>query len=144
MVWWGWLVLGGLLFFAELVAIDLQFYLVFIGLSAAFVGLLGLAGITMPEWAQWLVFASLSLVSMFTFRKMLYEKIRGGMVGFRETLADETLKVPDRLEPRGETRAELRGSKWTVRNTGSTVIEAGDRARVVHVDGLTLHVEADQ
>ena len=144
MVWWGWLVLGGLLFFAELLAIDLQFYLVFVGLSAAFVGLLGLFGIVMPAWAQVLVFASLSLISMFTFRKMLYEKIRGGMVGFRETLTDETLRIPDQLEPNGETRAELRGSKWTVRNIGSSVIEAGGRARVVHVDGLTLHVEADQ
>lgn len=144
MVWWGWLVLGGLLFFAELFAIDAQFYLVFIGLSAALVGLFGLAGITMPVWVQWMMFAILSLVSMFTFRKMLYEKIRGGMVGFRATLDGETLNIPDLLAPNAETRAEFRGSKWTVRNIGAEAIAAGTRARVVKVDGLTLHVEADQ
>ena len=42
MVWWGWMILGAVVFFAELVAIDAQFYLVFIGLSAALVGLAGL------------------------------------------------------------------------------------------------------
>ena len=54
MTWWGWLVLGIGLLGVEMFVIDAQFYLVFIGVSAAVVGLLGLAGIGMPEWLQWL------------------------------------------------------------------------------------------
>ena len=143
MTWWGWLVLGALLFGAELLAIDAQFYLVFIGLSAALVGLAGLLGISMPEYVQWLVFAALSLVSMFTFRKSLYEKIRGGAVGFRESIAGESITVGSLLAPNAETRVKFRGSNWTARNVGSAAIEAGSRATVLRVEGLTLHVSAD-
>ena len=42
-----------------------------------------------------------------------------------------------------ESRAEFRGTKWTVRNISSEAIVAGTRAKVVKVDGLTLHVEAE-
>lgn len=142
MTWWSWLILGAVLLGAELFAIDAQFYLVFLGVAAALVGLLGLFGISMPEWAQWMAFAALSLISFFTFRKSLYEKIRGGAVGFKETLAGETVNVDDELRPGDETRLDYRGTKWTVRNVGDAAIAAGSRATVVKVDGLTLHIKA--
>lgn len=143
MTWWSWMILGAVLLGAELFAIDAQFYLVFLGVSAALVGLAGLVGITMPEWGQWLAFAALSLISFFTFRKSLYDKIRGGAVGFNETLSGNTVKVIEELAPGAETRLEYRGSKWTVRNTGTAPISGGSRATVVKVDGLTLHIEAE-
>ena len=48
MPWWGWFVLAAALLSFELFVIDAQFYLVFLGVSAALVGLLGLADGTMP------------------------------------------------------------------------------------------------
>ena len=75
MPWWGWLVLGIGLLGVELFVVDAQFYLVFIGVAAALVGLLGLAGSTMPQWAQWLLFAALSIVTMVAFRKRVYEVV---------------------------------------------------------------------
>ena len=53
-----------LLLCAELFAIDAQFYLIFIGAGAIVVGLIGLAGIDFPIWAQWLLFAVLSITAM--------------------------------------------------------------------------------
>ena len=97
----------------------------------------------MPYWAQWMAFAVLSLISFFTFRKSLYEKIHGGVVGFKASLAGNTVNVKEDLAPGAETRLEYRGSKWTVRNTGSSPIAGGSRATVVKVDGLTLHIEAE-
>jgi membrane protein implicated in regulation of membrane protease activity len=143
MTWWGWMILGAVLLGAELMAIDAQFYLVFLGISAALVGLAGMLGIASPEWAQWTAFAILSLISFFTFRKSLYNKIRGGAVGFQEGLSGDTVSVREEIAPGGEARIEHRGSKWTARNTGSETIAAGSRAKVVNVDGLTLHVESD-
>lgn len=143
MTWWSWMILGAVLLGAELFAIDAQFYLVFLGVSAALVGFLGLFGIAMPEWAQWMAFAALSLISFFTFRKSLYEKIRGGAVGFHETLAGNSVNVKSDLAPGAETRLDYRGTKWTVRNVGSAPIVAGARATVVEVDGLTLRIEAE-
>jgi membrane protein implicated in regulation of membrane protease activity len=143
MTWWMWMVLGAIILGAELFAIDAQFYLVFIGVSAALVGLAGLVGIAMPEWAQWTAFAVLSLVSFFTFRKSLYSKIHSGAIGFPTGLSGDTFVVTEEIAPGSDARVSHRGSKWTARNNGSEPIAAGSRAKVVKVDGLTLYVEAE-
>jgi hypothetical protein len=143
MLWWQWMILGAILLGAEMFAIDAQFYLVFLGLSAALVGLAGLFGISMDLWVQWTVFGVLSLVCMFTFRRQLYEKIRGNVEGFRESLSGESVTVAQDLAAGGETRLEYRGTQWTVRNVGAVPIAGGSRARVVKSDGLTLHIEAE-
>lgn len=143
MTWWQWMVIGAILLGAEMFAIDAQFYLVFLGVSAAFVGLAALLGVEMQLWVQWAVFGVLSLVFMFTFRKQLYQKIRGNVEGFRATLSGDSINVTDDLAPGSETRIDHRGSKWTARNTGSSVITAGSRAKVVKAEGLTLHIEAE-
>ena len=144
MTWWSWMVLGAVLLGAELFAVDAQFYLVFLGVSAALVGLAGLFGLVMPEWAQWTAFATLSLISFFTFRKSLYAKIRGGVVGFRATLSGDVINVVDDLAAGAEARIDFRGTKWTAKNVGTETIAGGTKARVVKAVGLTLHVEAEQ
>jgi len=144
MAWWSWMVLGAVLLAAELFAVDAQFYLVFLGVSAALVGLAAMFGIALPEWGQWLAFATLSLIFFFTFRRTLYEKIRGGGENYPEdTLSGESLNLVEDLAPGKETRAKYRGSDWTVRNVSDAVIAGGSRARIVKADGLTLHVEAE-
>ena len=143
MSWWGWMVLGAILFGAEMFAVDAQFYLVFLGLSAIIVGIADLAGIVMPLWAQWAVFAVLSLISMITFRKSLYEKLRGNMPGFRESVTGDEVSITADLDPGSEARVDLRGTRWTVRNVGSSSIPGGSHARVIKTEGLVLHVSAD-
>jgi membrane protein implicated in regulation of membrane protease activity len=123
--------------------LDAQFYLVFLGASAAIVGLLGLAAVPLPDWAQWLTFAVLAVVTMVTFRRRVYELVRGrtGHVEERLTLGDRVV-VPVRLEPSQSCRVEYRGSSWTARNVDQTAIEAGREAVIAQIDGLTLHVRA--
>jgi membrane protein implicated in regulation of membrane protease activity len=137
------MILGAVLLAAELFAVDAQFYLVFLGVSAAVVGLATLFGVVMPEWGQWLTFAIVALVFFVTFRKTLYDKIRGGGQGFKSTFSGDSVTVVNDLPPGSDARAEYRGSEWTIRNVGSSTIDAGARAKVVKADGLTLHVEAD-
>jgi membrane protein implicated in regulation of membrane protease activity len=144
MPWWAWLVLGIGLLGVEMLVIDAQFYLVFIGLSAALVGLLALLGIDLPQWAQWLTFSALAITAMLTFRRRIYELVRGrsGQVDERLTVGDRVV-IPTRLEPGQSGRVEYRGSSWSARNTGGQPIEAGREAVIDHVDGLTLHVKAE-
>jgi len=144
MTWWTWMILGALLLGVELLALDAQFYLVFLGVSAALVGLAGLLGFAMPEWAQWVAFAVMALVFMVTFRRSLYLKIRGGGESFPETMAGESVNVTSDIEPGADVRLAYRGTQWTALNVGDTEIAGGSRAKIVHVDGLTLHISADQ
>ena len=141
-MWWAWMILGAVLFGAEL-AVDTQFFLIFLGVSAALVGLAELAGISMPDWAQWLAFAALSLISLITFRKSLYDRIRGDVPGYAEGAEGADVVVSEDLEPGAHGRGSLRGSHWTIVNDGSSRISGGTRTRVVRSEGLTLHVNAD-
>ena len=143
MTWWAWMILGAVLLAAELFAVDAQFYLVFLGVSAAVVGLATLFGITLPEWGQWLAFAIISVMFFVTFRKALYEKIRGGGEGYEQKYVGEVVKVSEEIAAGGRGRAEYRGSDWNVLNVGEQSIAAGASARVVEVDSLTLKVEAE-
>jgi membrane protein implicated in regulation of membrane protease activity len=137
------MILGAVLLGAELFAVDAQFYLVFLGVSAVVVGLASLFGIVMPEWGQWLTFAIVALLFFVTFRKALYNKIRGGGQGFADTISGGSVTATDEVLPGADGRAKYRGSEWTIRNVGERAISSGARAKVVQVDGLTLHVEAE-
>ena len=143
MPWWGWLVLAAALLSIELFVIDAQFYLVFLGVSAALVAFLDLADPTMAAWQQWLAFAVLALVTMVAFRERVYLLVRRrtGHVEQPLTLGDRIV-IPQRLEPGQSCRAQYRGSSWTARNVDQQPIDAGKEAVIAHVDGLTLHVRA--
>ncbi len=132
--------MGTLLLAVELFAVDTQFYLVFLGLSALVVGLLGLIGIEFPEWAQWMLFAALAVVAMFTIRRQLYEKLRHRVTGKIDTDLTQLVRIPHELAPGKTLRVEYRGSGWTAHNVGDRMIPAGEQVRIEAIDGLTLRV----
>jgi membrane protein implicated in regulation of membrane protease activity len=139
---WGWVVAGVALLALELLGIDAQFYLVFLGVSAIIVGLLSLVAPELPIWSQWLAFAIFSLIALAGFRRRVYSVIRNrtGKVEERLTLGDRVM-IPVRLEPGATCRVEYRGSSWSARNTAATAIDAGAEAVIAEIDGLTLHVQ---
>jgi membrane protein implicated in regulation of membrane protease activity len=143
MPWWGWIVIGTLIFCAELFAVDAQFYLIFIGAGALIVGVTGMLGITMPAWGQWLLFATLSVVSMVTFRRKLYQMIRGGVLPVMDAVVGKSIVLQEELQAGAMCRTEYRGTTWTARNVGDTTIAKGASATIETMDGLTLHVRPD-
>jgi len=142
MPWWVWVIVGAFLLVAELAFIDAQFYLVFFGTAALLVGLIGLGGIALPEWLQWLIFAALSIASMVFFRRQLYDMLRKHTEQMRSGPTGEEVTVAVDLAPGASCRVEYRGSTWTAQNNGEQPIKADSRARIVRVDGLTLQARA--
>jgi membrane protein implicated in regulation of membrane protease activity len=143
MPWWGWIIIGALLLGAELFAVDAQFYLVFLGIAAIVVGFGDLVGLHLPVWLQWLSFAALSLLTMITIRRQLYEKLRKRPLGTVEGDIGRLLAIGEELPPGKSCRAEYRGTMWTAVNVGTGAIAAGAEARIEAVQGLTLRVSAD-
>ena len=141
MPWWGWMIFGALLLGSELLGVDAAFYLVFIGLAAAFTGFIEIAGISLEPWAQWIVFSVTSLAMMVFFRKKLYAKLRGSGVGYETGPAGETLTLEQALQPGEKSRIAYRGTDWNVVNDSDHAFEAGQRVQIVRVDGLTLKLE---
>jgi membrane protein implicated in regulation of membrane protease activity len=140
MAWWSWIIIGTLLLGAELFAIDAQFFLIFIGAGAIVVGLVGMFGIDLPVWMQWLLFAGLSIVAMLTIRRQLYMRLRRRPLGKVDSDTDQRVRIPTELAPGQTMRVEYRGSGWTAHNVGERAIPAGQEVRIEAVDGLTLRV----
>ncbi len=142
MQWWTWFVLGTLLLAIELFAIDAQFFLIFIGAAAIVVGLIGMLGINLPVWLQWVLFAALAVAAVVTMRKQIYAKLRNRPEGKVKSDVDQLVRLAEGLEPGKSTRVEYRGASWTALNVGNSAIPAGEEGRIESVDGLTLHIRA--
>jgi membrane protein implicated in regulation of membrane protease activity len=142
MPWWGWMVIGALLLGAELMVIEAEFFLVFIGVAALILGGTVLLMPWIPLWAQWLLFAAIALASMVLFRKRVYTALRAQAPGLKDDFVGDELRIPDALAPGEVCRMEIRGSTWQVRNAGTIAIPAGGKARITAVAGIGLQVES--
>jgi membrane protein implicated in regulation of membrane protease activity len=141
MTWWIWMIAGACLLGAELSFISAQFYLVFAGIAAIAVGVLAALLPDWPIWQQWLAFAALAIVLSVTFRRSIYERLRGTPPPPGQANATGgILTLPTTLAPGGSCQVEYRGSYWTATNGCDTTLEAGQQARVTRVHGLVLIV----
>jgi inner membrane protein len=142
-VWWHWLVLGLLLIALELAASG-GFYIIFFGVAALIISLMAALGAETPLWLELALFSVLSVGSLLFFRNPLMRWLNiDGQGRDVDSLVGETGVAQHDIAPHDVGRVELRGSSWTARNNGATVLPAGRRVTVVRVDRLMLIVEAE-
>ena len=144
MLWWHWLVLGLVLIALEMAAAG-GFYIIFFGVAAVVVALLQVAGIAEAGWVLWLLFSILSVASLVFFRNPLMRRLNltGGSADI-DTLAGENGTVLEEMAPGGNGRVEVRGTTWSARSVGASVLQKGQRCIVVRTDRLTLLVKAEE
>jgi membrane protein implicated in regulation of membrane protease activity len=143
MPWLAWLLGGLALLGLEMFLIEAEFYLVFIGASGIVVGLLGAAGVDMPPWVQWLVFASVAIFTLLAFRQRVYAVVKGRVGHVRDRIiTGDRVVVPVQLEPGQTCRVEYQGTTWSARNVDVRPIAAGTEAVISDSDGLLLHLKA--
>lgn len=144
MTWWLWVVAGLALLVLELLTPGV--YFLFFGFAALVVGAwVGAAdGVGLP--AQLGVFSALSVVTLLVFRGPILRRIKARpQDGPRvDPIVGEVASARGTIPAGGHGRVELRGSVWGARNAGAAPIPDGERCRVVRVEGLTLHVEAEE
>jgi inner membrane protein len=144
MTWWYWLVLGLVLIALEMANAG-GFYIIFFGVAALAVAPLAATGLAEPPWIQWLLFSLLSVVSLLLFRNPLMRKLNlGAGAPDIDTLAGETGTALEDMSAGANGRVELRGTTWSARNTGSTLLARGHRCVVVRTDRLTLLVKPEE
>lgn len=143
MTWWLWVALGLVLGAIEL-ATPGGFFVIFFGVAAIAVGLGELAGLGLPAWGQWLAFPILALVALRLFRRPLLARLQPstGDDAVDSMVSEVALPVAS-IEPGQHGRAELRGTVWSVHNVGATAVGAGQRCRVVAVNGLQLDIRPE-
>ena len=140
MQWWGWIIVGALLLGAEITFVDVEFYLVFVGLSAIIVGFLDLAGLPIPAWSDWLIFAALCVLTLVFLRGPLHAYLRSGDEPYDTDPSGDVLDLESDLLPGDSCRISYRGTSWTAENVGAETIKKGRNAKVDGVDGLTVKI----
>ena len=135
----------GLMLLAAEMAAPGGFYILFFGLAALIVGALAALEWLNTAWLQWLLFSILSLISLFLFRNSLlvWMKAHEPVGQDVDSMVGETAVLTEDLPAGAVGKVELRGTTWSARNTGHTMLRKGHRARVERVDGLTLWIASD-
>ena len=142
MPWWTWIVVGAALLAAEVI-LPTDFFIVFFGAAALVVGILGLVGLDLPVWSQWLLFAILSLTSLAVLRPRLKRAMRREETVGHTELVGEIVTVVGEIPVAGSGEGRLRGTVWKVQNESAQPLRAGESCKVTSVDGLTLHVRKE-
>ncbi len=135
MAWWHWALVGIALLALEL-ATPGGLFALFFGVGALLVAPLAAVGV--GPVTQWLLFSAVSLALLALLRRTLLERTRRRpSVDVDALLGAEAVPLRD-VPPGGQGQAELRGVPWTVRAPAGVGLRAGQRCRVVRVDGITL------
>ena len=140
MVWWVWVVLGFILLATEFASGSM--HVAFFAAGAFVVGILVGLGLDIPLWGQLLIFTGVSLIAFFFLRPIAVRKLKLDQKKVVDTLVGEQATAMEEIAPQGVGRAELRGTTWSARNVGETVLNRGQRCVVVDVEGLTIHIRA--
>ena len=140
MSWWIWVLIAFALLALEMASSTMHIGLFAVG--AITVALLLAFGVTMPIWAQLLIFTIVSIVSLIWIRPMLVKRLNLQTGKPVDRIEGEAAVALDNIAPAELGKAELRGTTWSARNVGASAITKGQRCTVDRVDGLTLHVRA--
>jgi membrane-bound serine protease (ClpP class) len=98
-------------------------------------------GISLPLWVMAAVIAATALAMVSGMPAMVRARFSTPTIG-RESMVGDLGIAIDAVAPEG--RVEVRGAPWRARTNRATPIEAGDRVRVVGIDGLLLEVEPEE
>jgi membrane protein implicated in regulation of membrane protease activity len=142
MDWWIWLLIGLMLFLAELVTPG-GFYIIFFGVGALIVGVLAGLEAAGPPWFQYVLFSVVSVVALWLFREKLLQLTRPASSEGVDNLVGETAVSLEDIPVNGIGKAEMRGTSWSARNIGDKPLARGQRSRVERVEGLTIFIRAE-
>lgn len=140
-MYWLWWVAAAILF-ALIEVVTLTFVLLMLAGGALVAAVV--AAYDTPFWVQVLVFAAVSVILLLTVRRTLWHR-------FRER-TPKTLTNADALVGREavsvvavtqtDGRVKLTGEVWSARvPAGAPVVPAGERVRVVRIEGAIAVVE---
>lgn len=144
MAWWLWITAGVVLAALEL-ATPGGIFMIFFGVAAIVVGGVEMFGLLQQAWMQWLLFPVLALLALKLFRRPLLDRMQLHDRGKDDvdSLVGAVAVTAGPIRPGGHGQAELRGTTWSARNVGDMPLSAGQRCRVVAVDGLMLNLRSE-
>lgn len=142
MEWWMWVV-GGIALLAAEVLTPGSFFLFFFGLGGIITGVLAKLGIVTDVPMEWIVWSTVSVLSMLIFRPMLRNLMKRSGSTNMDSIVGEVASPLTDLAPGGVGQAEMRGVPWIAENVGDVPIAKGQRCRVIALEGLKVKLRAE-
>ena len=87
----------------------------FIGSAAILVGIFTAIAAPAP-WAQWAVFAALSVIAMLAFRSRVYQRFHSGLPTVKTGPVGGVITLGAALAAGESCQTEYGGTFWTVKN----------------------------
>lgn len=140
MSWWIWVLIGVALLAVEFASTTMHLGLFAVG--AFVVAILVAAGVDMPLWGELVTFTGVSVFALLFVRPVIVRKLRLNATKTVDSLVGEQAIALDEIGPSGVGKAEMRGTTWSARNVGETVLVRGQRCVVAAVEGLVIHIRA--
>lgn len=96
-----------------------------------------------PWWLQLLVFTAVSVVLLIFTRPLIQKHVNARVQKTNaDSLVGTEIRIAERVSNIDETgMAVVQGREWTVRSSDNSVLEPGDLATVVEIQGVKLIVE---
>ena len=139
---WYWLIAGVILMMSEFVVPG--FVIVFFGLGACVTGVLALLFPQLPFTWEIFIFAALSVILLFSFRRFLPGVFKGKNVPCCEdvdldSVAGSSAVVVADINTDEPGKVEFRGTIWNA--SAKEYIPAGNSVKIISRENLTLIVE---
>jgi membrane protein implicated in regulation of membrane protease activity len=140
-----WFALGVVLIVLEIITPGVFF--LFFGLGAWFVFLLNFA-VPVTPWAQWALFAAVSVISLVLLRRHVIAYLASRKVPKTDSLSEpmvserylgQEVDLVTDLGPGRPGTVEFNGTLWQAKC--ASPLKKGDRARIADLDGLTFQLE---
>jgi hypothetical protein len=120
------------------------FYIFFFAVGAVVVGVLTGLNAAGPLWFQFILFSTVSVLTLWLFRERLVQLTQSRNEPTVDSLVGDTAVATEDIPINGIGKAEMRGSSWSARNVGERVLVRGERCKVERIEGLTIFVRAEQ
>lgn len=139
MAWWFWVLIGFLLFTAE-IFLPLDFFLFFFALAFLTTGALSWLGLIVDLAWQFTFCGFLSILFVFALRPYLKGKISSTSKPVFEVKGDKVVISEDIL-PGESGKGNMRGTSWQVKNNSNETLKANKSYVVSATDSLTLIIQ---
>ena len=140
MTWWIWVLAGLALLAVEFVSTTM--HLGFFAIGALIVALLVGLGVDLPLWGQLAIFTLTSLFAFVFIRPALVRKLKLDFQPQVDPIVGETAMALEDMQVQQMGKAEMRGTQWSARNVGETMLTRGQRCVVASIEGLVIGIKA--
>ena len=100
------------------------------------------AGVGFPEWAQIIIFVLVSGMTMLTLRPYFLKAVTPRVTKTNLDRLEGTVAVVTKRVDKFEGVAKADGKEWSARTQDDSVLEVGEQAYILRIEGVRLILES--